>query len=121
MTKDQAEALYTFVQRFKSEKPLYTLRSEPSMMPYVYGNAIEDFITCWFSCQESKCRYDDIVPAFNENYKNQHWLTSLSVEEVCMAIQYIIRTDRFVDGHINAMIENNTLPLLLTRLKELYA
>lgn len=119
MTKDQATALYTFVERFKNEKPLYTLHPEFVMMPYNYGKAITDFIHCWFSCDESNIQYEEIMPAFSDNYKSHQWLTSLSQKETCMSIQYIIRTDRFVDGHINAMIENQTLPLLLTRLKEI--
>jgi len=120
MTKEQAIALYAFTERFKIEKPLYKLNFEHLMMPYEYGDAINDFVKYWFSCTEPSLPYDDIITPLRENYKNHQWLTSLSENETIAAIQCIIRTDRFVDGFLNSMIENETLPLLLTRLKQIY-
>lgn len=120
MTKDQAAALFAFVERFKNEKPLYNLHQQALMMPYEYGKAINDFLDYWFSCEESFLPYEDIISIFGENYKNQQWLSCLSEKEIFMAIQYIIRTDRFVDGYINSMIENETVPVLLIRINQIY-
>lgn len=117
MKKEDAITLISFIERFDKEKPLYILDFTYPMMPYRYGPAINDFMDTWLKTEWGQQQYDKIIEAFNSNFGDKTWIAGLLEDDVLLSIQYIFRTDRFVDGHINFMIENGTLPALLERLR----
>jgi hypothetical protein len=121
MNKEQAIQFTSFIKRFEEEKPLYTIQTQPfTIMPYVYGEAIDDFLAYIRNNTLISPDCYDIEKQFAKNYKKAKWLNNLNEQQVMQCISLIIRREKFVDGFIAFMIHDGTLLILLDRLKELY-
>jgi hypothetical protein len=121
MNKEHAIQLTSFIERFQEEKPLYTIQTEPlTMMPYNYGEAIDDFQSYFLKNHLTRLDCYVIENEFIKNYEYPIWFNQLTETQVMQCISYIIRKDRFVDGFIAMNIRNSIIPTLLNRLKVLY-
>lgn len=122
MDKQTATQLIDFIQRFENEKPLYELQTKPlTMMPYRYNTAIKEFVQFCYDNDFMKSDFYNIMDDLKKNYeKNNEWFNSLSEEQVIQSLAVIIRQERFSDGLIKKMIENETILKLLNRIKVLH-
>ncbi len=77
MTKQQCNRLQNFIQRFKDEKPLYTLDLNLSFMaPYNYGEALSDFIEFMYDEELVTGDYYKILNVFIKVKKPKNFISS---------------------------------------------
>lgn len=120
MNRETALQLVGFIGQFENEPPLYELSKELTLAPYMYGQAIADFISFCYREQVVQTDCYDINDEFTTNRNNGIWFDNLNEQQVCQCIGIIIRQDRFIDGFINLAIKDGTIVRLLNRIKVLY-
>lgn len=120
MTKEQAEQLIAFADKFSKADPLFTISSEFSLTPYNYGEEINNFIQFCYDNDLVKANFHSIEKELIANRTKAEWYTQLSEEKVIQSLGYFIHGDRFSDGLVASAINDGTIPRLLERIKVLY-
>lgn len=119
MTKKQSEQLNQYIERFKIEKPLYTMDFKSSILiPYRYGNAISEFISFMYKEQLVQGDYDDILGLLIKTKDVKNFISNLSEHDCLLLLTGFIRQDRFFDGFLASQIENNNVENVVVRLNE---
>jgi hypothetical protein len=121
MTKEQAKQLIAFEQKFKDTDRLYSMSTELTFAPFIYGDEINDFIQFCYDNNLVPANYQLIEEELIGNRTKAEWFTGLSEEEVIQCIAYFIRGDRFCDGLLASAIKDGTISYLLKRIKTLYS
>ncbi len=116
MKTKQLTQLQNFVQRFKDEKPLYTLHFEPlTMQPYTYGKALTDFIKFMYQEKLIVSDYTQIQDAYFKTKNESKFISKLNEEDCLSLLTAFIRQDRFIDGLLAGNVEDGTVQLIIHR------
>jgi hypothetical protein len=119
MTLEQANELTNFIERFSTSKELYTIQTEPlTMMPYAYGEEIDDFVAFCYKNQLVLPDYNEITAELTKYNTNKGWLKTLSLHQLLQCLSFFIRQDRFVDGFLGSKIKDGTITNILLQIKE---
>ena len=121
MTKEQAEHLVAFEEKFSKANPLFSMSAELTLTPYNYGDEINDFIQFCYDNKLVTADYSSIGKELIANRTKTAWYGELTEEKVIQCLSYLIRSDRFCDGLLASAINDATVPLLLERIKALHA
>lgn len=121
MTKQQAEQLIAFKEKFSKADPLYTISNEFLLTPYNYGEEIDNFIQFCYDNNLINANYYSIEKELIANRMDAEWYLQLSEEDVIQCLGYLIRGDRFSNGMVASAINDKTIPRLLNRIKVLHA
>ncbi len=120
MTKKQCKELRKFVQRFKVEKPLYTLQFEPlTFEPYTYGKALTDFIKSMYEEKLIISDYSKVQNLYFKSKNTKKFITKLNEEDCLSLLTAFIRQNRFIDGLLAGEVEDGTVELIVDRLENL--
>ncbi len=120
MTKEQSEQLNQYIERFKLEKPLYTLDIKSSLlMPYRYEKAISEFISFMYKEKLVRGDYDGILKLFMQTEDGKSFISNLTEPDCLLLLTGFIRQDRFSDGFLASQIENNNVEAVILKLNQL--
>lgn len=120
MKTKQLTQLQNFVQRFKDEKPLYTIQLEPlTMEPYTYGKALTDFIKFMYKQKLIVSDYTQMQESYFKTKNESKFISRRNEEECLSLLTAFIRQDRFIDGLLAGKVEDGTVELIVKKIQTL--
>ncbi|MEP6512629.1 MAG: DUF6508 domain-containing protein [Parafilimonas sp.] len=121
LTKEQINYLLQTAKIFADASQLYTIQTESlTMMPYIYGKEINDYIKWMYENELVVQGYSTIEKNYLDNYTNDTWYANLTEKEVIKCLAFAIRRDRFVDGFLIHTITNKSFEKLVNHLKQIH-
>jgi Family of unknown function (DUF6508) len=89
-------------------------------MPFpIYTKDVEAFIK--LANQEYWCDYEYIPAQAGEMISNDAFIATASIAQIKTMLTYVVRGERFCEGHWNAMIQSGRVAALLKRLQAIQA
>jgi Family of unknown function (DUF6508) len=89
-------------------------------MPFpLYAKEVEAFIK--LASQDYWCDYSYIPDQAGAMLRDDALIEAASIEQIKMMLTYVVRGERFCEGHWNAMIQSGRVAALLKRLQAIQA